>query len=552
MNPDLVISGARVIDGTGAPARIADVGVSGRRIVSVGTAVAAPRVIDGRGLTLLPGLIDPHSHADLIFPLPPEQQSELLRGKLTQGITTTLIGNCGLGCAPVAGAAAESQLRGVLGWMTPQPIDWNWRSLGDYLARLEGGGVLINVGALVAHGPIRIGAMGLAGGAPDRREMRSMRAAVERALLDGGFGLSTGLIYPPGIYTTTDELIELARVVAAHDGIYTSHIRGSSELLIPAVKELIEVGRASGVRLHHSHSEAVGRAHWPKIDQVLALEDAAREEGIRLSFDMFPYTAAATMMIAIYPPWALEGGIPSLLDRLRDPETRRRIGREIALPRPDESGWPPWQEGGWPHNLVAATGWESITIGRVGSRRHRHFEGLSLTRLGDIVGKPPFEAISDLLIEEEGEVSMLIFEISGGRRQRRWLDRLARHPHCAFCTDAEDLGRGLPHPAAWGAFPRILSRFVGPPPRLSLEAAVHRLTLYPATLFGLNDRGAIRPGAFADLVLCDPDSLRDHATFRNPRRKATGIVTVIINGSVALNHGEMSPGHGMVLRKSPH
>ncbi len=554
---DLVIRGARLIDGTGAPARIADVGISGDRIAWVSSVTEAAEVteaagkmageaggeIDGRGLTLLPGLIDPHSHADLIFPLPPARQAKLLRGKLTQGITTTIIGNCGLGCAPVASIEAEAQMRGIAGWMTPESIEWRWRSIGDYLARLRDNGVLLNVGTLIPQGAIRIGAMGLARGIPNAGELRQMRAAVERGLDDGAFGLSTGLIYPPGIYSATDELIELARVVAAHDGICTSHIRGSSELLLPAVKELIEIGRATGVRLHHSHSEAVGRAHWPKIDEVLALEDEARGEGIRLSFDIFPYTGAATMMIAIYPPWALEGGVTSLLERLRDPDLRRRIEREIELPRPDELGWPPWLDGGWPHNLVAATGWEAITIGRVGSRRHRQYEGLSLARLGALIGKSPFDAISDLLIEEKGEVSMIIFEISGGRRQRRWLDRLARHPFCAFCTDAEDYGRGLPHPAAYGAFPRILSKFTGSPPRLSLETAVHRMTLYPATLFGIADRGVIRPGAFADLVLCNPDKLRDRASFRHPRREATGIITVIINGSVVC-HGDPLTGHG--------
>ena len=545
---DLLISNATIIDGTGQPGYRGDVAVSGDRIVALGhigrpIAPDAREQIDATGLTLLPGLIDPHSHADLIFALPPPRQSALLAGKLFQGITTTLVGNCGLGAAPTVKATTRQILRELNAWMSPAaaPDPWPWQSTAEYLDFISSQSPLLNVGTLTPHGPLRIEAMGLTKGEPSKSQLRSMRQALERSLRDGAFGLSTGLIYPPGMYSAPDELTALARVVARHDRIYTSHVRGSSETLIPAVKELIEIGRQTGVRVHHSHNEAVGRAHWAKIDQVLALEELAVAEGIRLSFDMFPYTAAATMMIAIYPPWALEGGVTALIERLQDRRTRQRIARDIAQRR---STWPPWQEQGWPHNLVRATGWESIHIGYVEGARYKRFQGLSLAALGEALQQSPFEAISDLIIATAGQVSMLIFEVSGAEDASEHLHRLAGHRLCAFCTDADDYGHGLPHPAAYGAFPRLLHRFR----EIPVEELIHRMTLFPARLFGIRDRGVIRPGAYADLVLCQPGETRDRATWKSPRRLAAGIKRVLINGREVLRDGQIITTAGQVIR----
>ena len=550
MQFDLLITNAHVIDGTGQAAYRADIAVNGDRIAAVGQLpAAAGRTIDAAGRTVMPGIIDPHSHADLILPLAPQRQAELLRGKLAQGITTTIIGNCGLGCAPLADDEAAATLRAVNAWMTPEPVAWRWRTLGEYLNRIADNGLALNVAALAPHGPVRISAMGLTKAAPTKAQLKTMRALVAQAMSDGALGLSTGLIYPPGMYSAPDELHELARVVAAHDGIYTSHIRGSSETLIPAVQELLNVGRITGVRVHHSHNEAVGRAHWPKIDRVLALEEQAERDGVRVSFDMFPYTAAATMMIALYPPWALEGGVDCLLERLQDAKTRARIRRDIERKRPS---WPPWRAGGWPHNLVRATGWDAIRIGYVESRKHKRFENRSLSELARLTGKEPFDAISDLIIAERGQVSMLIFEVTGEREERALLAKYARHRLSTFCTDAEDYGRGLPHPAAYGAFARILSRFVRADGVPTLAEAVRKMTSYPAHLFGLHERGVIRPGAFADLVICDPIRIRDHATFAHPRRPATGIDTVLVNGRIAFADGNATNDHvGKIIRRKP-
>jgi N-acyl-D-amino-acid deacylase len=545
---DLLIRNGRIIDGTGQPAYRADLAINNNRIAAIGRFPGeAEKVINAKGLTVIPGIIDPHSHADLILPLPPKQQSELMRCKLSQGITTTIIGNCGLGCAPLAGSDAEAILRALNSWMTPQQVEWKWRTFGQYLDRLESNGLALNIAALAPHGPIRISAMGLAKGAPAKSQMKKMRAMIEQAMSDGALGLSTGLIYPPGMYSDTNELKELAGVVARFDGIYTSHIRGSSETLIPAVNELLEVGRETGVRIHHSHNEAVGRGHWEKIERVLALEEEAEREGVRVSFDMFPYTAAATMMIAIYPPWALEGGVDRLIERLKDSKTRKKIERDIASKTPS---WPPWREGGWPHNLVKATGWSAIYLGYAESLRNKRYENRSLAELSELTGKTPFDAISDLIIEERGQVSMLIFEVTGERKDRELLAKYARHRLSAFCTDAEDYGRGLPHPAAYGAFPRIIFKFVGKDKTLSLEEAIRKMTSYPAQIFGLKDRGVIRPGAFADLAILDDDKVRDRASFKDPRRETRGMKSVIINGRVAFEDGALKEGmNGSVIKR---
>jgi N-acyl-D-amino-acid deacylase len=545
---DITIQNAAIIDGTGLPAYKAGIAIKGDRIAAIGEFNAkAGRTIDARGLTVIPGIIDPHSHADLILPLDSKRQTALLRCKLAQGVTTTIIGNCGLGCAPVANDGAEGILRAVNAWMTPEPVEWKWRTVGEYLDRIESKGLAMNIATLAPHGPVRISAMGLAKGPPSKSQMKQMRTMVERAMKDGALGLSTGLIYPPGMYSDTGELKELARIVADYNGVYTSHIRGSSETLIPAVKELLEVGRETGVHVHHSHNEAVGREHWPKIDRVLAMEEEADRDGLRVSFDMFPYTAAATMMIAIYPPWALEGGVDRLIERLKDQKTRRRIERDIERKKPS---WPPWREHGWPHNLVSATNWDAIFIGYVESGRNKRYEKRNLAELARLTGKGPFDAISDLIIEERGQVSMLIFEISGERDERELLGKYARHRLSAFCTDAEDYGRGLPHPAAYGAFARILSKYVREDRALTLEEAVRKMTSYPARIFGLKDRGAIRPGAFADLTIFDPGRVNDRASFEKPRREATGIKLVIVNGCPAFENNQASDElPGSVIRR---
>ncbi len=539
---DYRIRNARIVDGTGAPARRGDLGIRGGRFVpAVGDAL---REWDARGLVAAPGFVDIHSHGDLVLPDARPEREALLAGRLAQGITTEVIGNCGLGAAPLYGEGT-ALAPAVHAWMTPEGASWNWRSLADYFAAVETRGTPMNVAALVPHGLLRLGAMGLRPGAPDEGERARMARALEQSLEEGALGLSVGLIYPPGMFSATGELAALAGLLRKSDGVFAAHVRGSSETLLPAVEELIGIGRAAEVRVHHSHAEAVGRNHWSKLETFLEMERAARREGTRISADMFPYPAAATMMYAIYPPWALEGGPAELLVRLRDPGLRARIRRDIAERIPE---WPPWGAEGWPHNLVAAVGWEGIRVASVGgSGNDDDAVGLSLAELGRRRRQDPFEAISDLMLEAGGAVGQFVLDISG----EAGLRTLAADPEVAFITDANDYGKGAPHPAAFGAFPRVLRRYVRETGLLPLEEAVRRMTSLPAAIAGLPDRGRIADGLPADLTLFDPDRIADHATLEAPRQRASGIRATFVNGTPVTLEGRYTGAlPGRALRRA--
>jgi N-acyl-D-amino-acid deacylase len=535
MSADLVVRNARVLDGTGAPERDLDVAIRDGRIASLGKNLEADEVLDATGKVVAPGFIDLHSHGDLVLAWPSEKRLSLLEGRIAQGITTEIVGNCGLGAAPLYGGAPDV-LPVLNGWMSPAPFAWTWTGVKSYLAHLERLGLPVNVGMLAPHGPLRIGAgilQGLGPGETSGAARRLMEEALKAALDEGAFGLSAGLIYPPGMFTSTDELTHLARRVAESGGLVACHVRGSSETLLDAVSELLRIGGETGARVHHSHAEAVGRRHWHKLPRFLEMEDAARAEGIEVSADMFPYTVAATMMLAIYPPWALAGGVPKLLERLKDERERARIRTSIETHSPS---WPPWREGGWPHNLIKAVGWDRIRVASVGSDRNRAAEGMTLEELGRARGRDPFEAIADLMIEEDGNVGQFVEDISGEEGIRT----LVEESDIAFVTDANDYGKGKPHPAAYGSFPRILGRFVRRERALTLPEAVRRITSLPASILGLRDRGILREGAWADLVIFDASAVADRATLEEPRLRSEGIETVFVNGKAVYRKGALT------------
>jgi len=543
---DLLVRGGLLVDGTGGPAQRGDVAVRNGRIQAMGDLgdATAARVIDASGLVVAPGFFDIHSHADLILLGDAPTRERLLQARLRQGVTSLVVGNCGLGAAPASDSAAQI-LAEINGWMSPAGVRAGAMSSADYLARLEDGGLPLNVGTLVPHGPLRFSAMGASSGPPSRSQLASMRRGLRDGLDAGAFGLSAGLIYPPGMYSDTAELADLAAVVAESDRLFTSHVRGSSETLLHAAEELIEIGRCSGARVHHSHLEAVGRRFWPQVEQVLALEDRARRDGIRISHDVFPYTRAATMMSAVFPPWSLEGGLPALLERLADPATRDRIRGEVEHRLPE---WPPWQEGGWPHNLVKAVGWNGILVASVQPDGPADHVGQRLSDLSTAQRRHPFDVVADLMLSQRGQVGQLVDEISGRDDSIDALLSILTHPAAAIISDAEDYGRGTPHPAHAGAFARAfrLSRELS---LLSLEELVRRMTAYPASLIGISDRGTLHPGNHADLTLFDPDTIADRATWENPRTPAAGIPHVIINGTPVVSDSEFISGQpGQVLR----
>jgi N-acyl-D-amino-acid deacylase len=544
---DLVIAGGQVVDGTGSPARMADVGISQGGIAAIGdlSSADAGQRVDASGMTVSPGFIDIHSHSD--FLVPTAEHGQILAPLLGQGITTIVTGNCGYSPAPVNPATA-AELDSYTTFLRGPDLPSAWSSFGEYLGFLDESGVAMNVVPLVAHGALRIQQIGFQGRELDPDERAAMKRSLEQALEEGAFGLSSGLLYAPGIFAPPEEIEELASGLRPFDGIYTSHIRGSSETLLSATKEVIRVGELNGVACQHSHIEAFGKAHWPKIDTIIELHERARERGVNTGFDVIPYVAANTTLLAIFPPWALAGGVEALLERLRDPVQRQRVARSIDE---DIPGWPCWIPGAWPHNLAEATGWDNISLLWVESEANKELEGRTISHIAEARGTDPFEAAADIVLEENGHAMALYVGVSGDLEDDAGLRKLLKHPWASIETDAILTGRGVPHPAAYGAFPRVLGHFARELGLFSLEEAVRKMTSLPAERLGLEKRGRIAEGRAADLVIFDAASIEDATTYQEPTAAPSGISHVLVNGEIAVQHGSTNTNlrAGAVLRR---
>lgn len=528
---DLLIKDGLVIDGSGGPARQADLGIKGPVIAEIGRLdrAGARRVIEAEGRAVSPGFIDMHSHTDFSLPVLPTADS-----LLHQGITTAVVGQCGLSPAPLLDETRAEVIDYNTSFLADQGSDvpWEeWSSFGEYLAFLERTGISLNAAALVGQGAIRGAVMGFASGPASPEQMARMQAEAARAMDEGAFGLSTGLVYPPGSFALEEELIELTRVVGRRGGLYFSHIRGEGETLLEAVTEAINIGRASGARVQISHFKASGRSNWDKSAQALALIDRARVEGLEVGVDMYPYLAGSTHVPALLPEWAHQGGAEALLRRLAEPAQREKMSREM-----DRGG------------LGRGIGWESIVIN--GSPRRPEYQGRSLAELAAAAGKTAPEWVFDALLEARLELRMIMFAMSEENRRLE-----LSHPAMTIGTDGRGLtaeglrARGKPHPRSFGTFPRILGRYVREQGVLSLEEAVHKMTGLAAGRLGLADRGLIRPGLAADLVVFDPATVLDLATYEEPFRYPAGLFHVMVNGEPVISdaiHTGARPGR--VLR----
>ncbi len=517
------IRNCRVVDGTGRPAFNGYVTVLDNRIEYVGTTPPAllGRKIEADGLTITPGFIDMHSHSDLTLFADGRAVS-----KISQGITLEIVGQCGISGAPLYGHMEDE-----IGKFFDRHhiIRRPYTGMKDYLREVERH-IAVNILALIGHGTLRRGVMGEEDAPATLTQIQTMQEAVDLAMQAGAIGLSTGLIYPPGCYTTTEEIVEVTRPIAKHRGLYFSHLRNEGDALVEAVDEALRIGKEARVGVQLSHHKAMGPHNWGKTRITLDHIDQAIVAGQDVYMDQYPYVASATSLTALLPDWALIGGSEKALERLKNTALLTRIIHETE-------------------RKESRFGWDRTRIGTVREGQDRGLQGRSLARIAEDWGMPPVKVLIKILQDNEMQVSMIRFGMG-----EEDLERVFRHPRTLIGTDgggsAPDgpLSQGNPHPRTYGTFPRVLSKFTRDKHWVSLEEAVHKMTGLAAHRLGLKHRGRIAPGFMADLVVLDPDRIDDVATFENPHQTAQGVSQVYVNGSLVWQHnrhtGQM-PGRAL-------
>ncbi|MGZ8603996.1 MAG: N-acyl-D-amino-acid deacylase family protein [Actinomycetota bacterium] len=526
---DLLVAGALIVDGSGAPARTGSVVVSGDRIESVVDAGAsepeAARRLDGQGLALAPGFVDAHSHSDATPFVEPSMDS-----MLRQGVTTLIVGNCGMSAFPPSDLDGVASLVGASATALGEP----WRTFDGYLERVRASGPALNVAALVGHGSLRLAALEDKRRPPTADEAAVMAALLDEALDQGALGMSTGLIYAPGMHAATDEIAELARAMARRGGVYVSHVRGEGRTVFDAVAECIRIGERAGVPSHVSHLKVEGPSMWGRSAELLALIDDARASGADVSADQYPYTAWETELAAALPPWVTAHELPAVN---ADPAARERLLGEIELGGPSAE------------RVGPSLGWERIVVGS-----HVAAPELTGRTIADLAGERgtrAAEIVVELLLADPNTGMV------GHGMHEDDVRAIVSRPDVFVGTDGVAIGPGGPlgafavHPRYYGTFPRVLGRYVREERLLTLEDAVRKMTSLPARRFGLAGRGTIEAGAFADLVLFDPARVADRATYERPHTFADGIAAVVLNGRVAWD-GSGGERAGRALRRNVH
>jgi len=512
---DLLLTGGRVVDGTGGPETAADVGVIDGRIVEVGALRDATtrRTVDISGLVVCPGFVDVHTHSDLTL-----LSSAAAHSKVRQGVTTEVVGNCGLGPAPLPDGMDVAELRTLVNHLDLDPaVPWSWHSFDIYLDTLAAVRPSINVAALVGHVPLRTAVVGFGDRAADAAEVRRMCDLLAETFRVGAVGLSTGMVYAPARYADDAELVALARVVAAHDRLFAWHVRDYADELLDSVAQALRVGEQAGCRTQISHLVSVGRRNWGAVREALDLITAAHERGLDVGVDVYPYLAGNASLFQLMPGWAQEGGGAAMLVRLRDEDCRARIRAELA---------------------EYPLGWDEILVCRVPAGAPDGIAGRSVADLAEESSLSGADVVMDLLLSHDNDVSMVAFG-----RSRDDLRAVLSHPLTVVGSDGYALdphgptGAGLPHPRSYGTYPRVFAEHVRRGD-LDLAEAVAKCTSRAAHRVGIHDRGVIAPGAAADLVVFDAGSIRDRATFEQPQQYPDGIRLVTVGGAVVVDEGE--------------
>jgi N-acyl-D-amino-acid deacylase len=516
---DVLIRGGTIYDGTGNPPRRADLGLKGERIVVVGdlARATAKTVVDARDLAVAPGFINMLSWSNDSLLVDGRGQSEV-----RQGVTTQIMGE-GWSWGPV-NAAIKKRMKAE---QTDIKYDIEWTTLGEYLYFLQRKGIAQNVASFLGATTVREYVLGLDNKKPTADELDQMRRLVEREMRDGALGIATALEYAPAYYADTQELIELCKVAAKYKGKYISHMRSEGERLLEGIDELIRISREARIPAEIYHFKAAGKSNWKKMDEAIARVEAARRDGLSITANMYCYTAGAAPLTACIPPWASEGGEVALRRRLRDPESRKRILDDIR----NKTDWPNfYHNAGTPENILLISFKQDAL---------KPLQGKTLAQVARQRDRDPVETLLDLLVEDQSGIGTVYF-ITAEENIRKlvplpWIsfgsDEAAQAPEGVFL-------KSLPHPRAYGNFARFLGKYVREEKLLTLQAAIRKLTSLPATNLGLDHRGLLKEGYFADVVVLDPKTIADRATYEKPHQYAVGVKHVFVNGGQVLKDGE--------------
>ncbi len=527
---DVIIKNGTVYDGTGGDGRKADVAIRGDRIAGVGDfgQAAAKIVVDARGLAIAPGFINMLSWSTESLILDGRSQSEV-----RQGVTTEIMGE-GESMGPLNDEMKKRRRTQQKDFKYDMP----WTTLAEYLRYLEKRGVSCNVASFIGATTIREYAVGLEDKPPTPPQLEQMRELVRKEMEEGALGIGTSLIYPPAFYARTEELIELCKVAAKYKGKYISHMRSEGNRLLEAFDELVRISREAGLPAELYHIKAAGEKNWTKLDTLLSRIEAAQKEGLQIRANMYTYTAAGTGLDACLPPWTEDGGYPALYQRLRDPAMRARIAAEVNTPTD-----------AWENLYLAAGSPDRILLVGFKSDKLKPLTGKSLAEVAKTRGKDTIETIMDLIAEDESRIDTIYFLMSEENVKKEmaksWIsfgsDEASQAPEGAFL-------KSNPHPRAYGNFARVLGKYVRDEKVISLGEAVRRLSAQPATNLGLDHRGLVKEGMFADLAVFDPATISDRATFDKPHQYAVGMRHVFVNGVQVLKEGEHTgakPGHAL-------
>lgn len=519
---DLLIKNARVIDGTGSPWFRADVGVKDGKICLVGQAggIEAAETVDANDTYLAPGFVDIHSHTD---------QNVLGRnraeGKILQGVTTELVGNCGISMAP-----AREEYLDLLKGYTDGDGDYSWRSLADFMSTVETAGHSTNLAFMLGHGTVRLAVMGYSAEKATKKQLDEMRALVKEGMQDGAFGITSGLIYPPGSYADNEELVSVISACAPYGGFYATHMRDEDALIAESVAESIETARLAGVPLEISHHKTCYKPdHRVTPHLTIAMMERARRQGLDVAADQYPYTATSTTLSANIPAWAFEGGFEAVKSRLADKETRKRIRDEV--------------------DANIGENWGDYLVADLASEKNAWMMGKSIPEIAEKLGLPPTEAFFKIIVEEDNHVNEVHFAMC-----EEDVEFIMQQPFVTIGSDAWCFNLdtpGKPHPRNFGTFPRVIGHYCRDRHLFTLEEAIRKMTGASANRIGLKDRGYIREGMAADLVLFDFNTIKDDPDYLNPQRACSGISRVYVNGVLTAKDGvHTGKLAGQVIRKN--